>query len=406
MEDTKSTEISTKRRKTYYSTMVEGGDQNAGKEPEGASSTYDGVGLAGDSSAPATSGNEAETLLNKLSIPRDLPSIVDLKRALPQRVFDPHVSTSMYYAVKDIAQVVVLFLLAEWVWSSDLLPTWLLLTLLPAYLMLQGTFFTAIFVVGHDAGHSSFSHYDWLNDVMGNVLHTFLLCPFYCWKLSHRQHHKNTGNIDKDEVFYPIRKKNDSGKFTLPGFGLGLGWFVYLVVGYGPRPVHHFNPMDPMLKKHILACVVSIAMVVAWAAVLWQYMLTAGFLKLLIHFLIPDIIFGSYTVIITFLHHTEEEIPWYSDSLWDYVRGQLSSVDRHYGWCHDMIHNIGTHQIHHLFSRVPHYHLEEATRVFRRKFPQLVQVREDRILPSFFRMFAKYNTQCIVSDTTKVHLYK
>jgi omega-3 fatty acid desaturase (delta-15 desaturase) len=31
--------------------------------------------------------------------------------------------------------------------------------------------------------------------------------PYYPWKLSHQHHHKNTGNIDKDEIFYPIRKK-------------------------------------------------------------------------------------------------------------------------------------------------------------------------------------------------------
>ena len=385
--------------------MVEGGDPIAAKEPEGTASTLDTVGLSGDSSAPVCNGDDAETLLRKLSIPRNLPSIVDIKRALPQHVFDPHVSTSMYYAVKDIIQVVVTFLVAEWVWSSDLFPTWLLLALLPIYLMIQGTFFTALFVMGHDAGHSSFSHYVWLNDFVGNIFHTFLLCPYFCWKLSHRHHHKNTGNIDKDEVFYPVRERDDSGSFTLPGFGLGVGWFMYLLKGYGPRPVHHFNPLHPMLRNHILQCMLSIALVVGWAAVLWQYMLTAGFLKLLIHYIIPDIIFGSYTVIITFLHHTDEDVPWYDDSLWDYVRGQLSSVDRYYGWCHDIIHNIGTHQIHHLFTKVPHYHLEEATRVFRRKFPQLVQVREERILPAFCRIFAKYSKQCVIPDSTKVHLY-
>ncbi|KAK7480592.1 hypothetical protein BaRGS_00028168 [Batillaria attramentaria] len=396
--------------------MVEGGNPGpGGDKEEGTASTYDAVGLSSDGPAGVNPA-EGETgindpdgdILGKLPIPRKLPTIVDIKRALPQHVFQAPVSTSMYYAVKDLVQVAGMFLLAEWVWSSSLLPTWALWLLLPVYWLIQGTFFTAMFVMGHDAGHSSFSSSDLLNDIVGTVFHTFLLCPYYCWKLSHRQHHKNTGNMDKDEVYYPIRKKDDDGSKTLPGFGMGIGWYAYLVRGYGPgsRRVHHFNANHPMFAQHFLACAVSIACVAGWAGVLYQYAATFGFWKLFVHYVVPDFIFGSYTVIITFLHHTEDDVPWYDNSLWEYVRGQLSSVDRHYGWCHDIIHNIGTHQIHHLFTKVPHYHLEEATRVFREKFPELVQTREERILPAFWRMFAKYAAQGTVPDGAKVHVYK
>ena len=55
------------------------------------------------------------------------------------------------------------------------------------------------------------------------------------------------------------------------------------------------------------------------------------------------------------LCHQDENVPWYVDEKWDFVRGNLSSVDRHYGWAHDLVHNIGTHQIHHLFIKIPHY---------------------------------------------------
>ncbi|KAK7480593.1 hypothetical protein BaRGS_00028169 [Batillaria attramentaria] len=347
-----------------------------------------------------------DEILGKLPIPRKLPTIVDIKRALPQHVFQSRMSTSMYYAVKDLVQVAGMFLLAEWVWSSSLLPTWALWLLLPVYWLIQGTFFTAMFVLGHDGGHSSFSSSDLLNDVVGTVFHTFLLCPYYCWKLSHRQHHKNTGNMDKDEVYYPVREKDHGSVGKLPTLAVGFAWFNYLVRGYGPRRVYHFNANHPMFAKHTLQCAVSIACVAAWASVLWQCALTFGFWKVFVHFVVPEFIFGTFIVIITFLHHTDENVPWYDNSLWNFVRGQLSSVDRHYGWCHDIIHNIGTHQIHHLFTKVPHYHLEEATRVFREKFPELVQTREERILPAFWRMFAKYSAQVVISDATRVHVYK
>ena len=70
---------------------------------------------------------------------------------------------------------------------------------------LQGTMFWALFVLGHDCGHGSFSTSSLINDLTGNLLHGFILVPYYPWKVSHRHHHKNTGNIDKDEIFYPVR---------------------------------------------------------------------------------------------------------------------------------------------------------------------------------------------------------
>ena len=57
------------------------------------------------------------------------------------------------------------------------------------------------------------------------------------------------------------------------------------------------------------------------------------------------------------LKTSSSDVPWYADSEWNNVKGQLSTIDRHYGHVHSVIHSIGTHQIHHLFTKVPHYHL-------------------------------------------------
>ncbi|GFR67019.1 omega-3 fatty acid desaturase [Elysia marginata] len=60
----------------------------------------------------------------------------------------------------------------------------ILMALTPVYWLVQGTVFTGIFVVGHDAGHGSFSNSELVNTICGNICHTFLLCPYYMWKVS------------------------------------------------------------------------------------------------------------------------------------------------------------------------------------------------------------------------------
>jgi len=62
--------------------------------------------------------------------------------------------------------------------------------------------------------------------------------------------------------------------------------------------------------------------------------------------------------------------------------------------------------MHHMFSLIPHYHLELATKHFRAAFPDLVRTCDEPILPSFVRMYLKYEKQSVIDDDTKVHYYK
>jgi omega-3 fatty acid desaturase (delta-15 desaturase) len=239
------------------------------------------------------------------------------------------------------------------------------------------------------------------------VMHAFLLCPFYMWKMSHRCHHKNNANFDKDEVFYPVKgsEPSSTGK-TMPGFGFGTGWFGYLLLGYNPRPVNHFNPSHPMFNGHVVGCLFSLGGLAVMSSLLYLYYSTFGLMSLIIYYAVPDFIFASYCVIITFLHHTEINVPWYADNKWDFVRGQLSTVDRHYGVVHNMLHSIGTHQMHHMFTQIPHYRLELATKHFRAAYPHLVRTCDEPILQSFVRMYLKYEKQSVIEDSTEVHYYK
>ncbi|XP_041358119.1 fatty acid desaturase DES3-like isoform X2 [Gigantopelta aegis] len=354
---------------------------------------------------PDANTNTNANTATKSADETNFPSIIEIKKTIPPHCFEPCVATSFYYAAKDLFMVALLYAASEAMWQ--VLPAYVALALTPLYWLLQGTYLWAIFVVGHDCGHDSFSKSVPLNDVVGTVLHTLVFAPYYCWKLSHRHHHKNTGNIDRDEVFYPIRSDDGSkGMQALPGFGLGVAWFIYLMTGYHDRPVCHFNPLDALFKRHVAGCAVSVASIAVWCLVLWRYVSAFGAASFAYHYAVPLFVSTTYLVIVTFLHHNEVEIPWYADSEWRNVKGQISSVDRDYGWCHELTHNIGTHQIHHLFPKIPHYHLEEATRHFRKTFPDLVHICNEPIIPAFVRMFKTFVQQHVIGKDVVIHIYK
>lgn len=335
-------------------------------------------------------------------LPAKLPSIGEIKKVIPRHCFESSVTKSMSYVCIDIVAVVCLYIVAEVLRFS--IPPWMFIVVTPIYWQLQGTMFMAIFVLGHDCGHGSFSSCDLLNDTIGTALHSFLLVPFYPWKVSHKNHHKFTGNIDKDEVFYPVRKRLVNGK-VVPGFALGFGWFIYLMQGYKPRSLSHFNPLDPMFRNHVVGCTLSLVGYTTWITCLYVYAREIGICDLMYHYVAPLLVFATWMVMVTFLHHCEVNVPWYSDNEWDFVRGQLSSIDRDYGWAHSLIHEIGTHQIHHLFSKVPHYHLKEATSLFREAFPELIRYDGTPIIPAFIKMFRKFDKQSIIPDETAIHMY-
>lgn len=64
----------------------------------------------------------------------------------------------------------------------------------------------ALFVVGHDAGHGSFSENWWYNQVCGHLCHTPILVPFNGWQISHYKHHRFHNHINKDESWKPMKK--------------------------------------------------------------------------------------------------------------------------------------------------------------------------------------------------------
>ncbi|KAF9591360.1 hypothetical protein IFM89_003983 [Coptis chinensis] len=287
--------------------------------------------------------------------------IGDIRAAIPKHCWVKNPLRSMSYVLRD---VMVVFLLAAIASYFDNVVVWFF------YWAAQGTMFWAMFVLGHDCGHGSFSDNQKLNSLVGHFLHSFILVPYHGWRISHRTHHQNHGHVENDESWHPLTEKvykqlpDQSRKlrFSVP-FPL-FAYPVYLWHRSPGKQGSHFNPNSDLFhsneRKEVI---VSTICWIVMAALLVVASCVMGPIQILKLYSVPYWIFVMWLDLVTYLHHHgERKMPWYRGKEWSYLRGGLTTVDRDYGWINNIHHDIGTHVIHHLFPQIPHYHLVEATK--------------------------------------------
>ncbi len=268
--------------------------------------------------------------------------------------------------------------------------------------------FWALFVIGHDCGHGSFSRYKWLNNLVGHITHSFILVPYHGWRISHRTHHHNTGNIETDESWYPVSEaKYDDmkgwEKFLRFDLTLLLAYPLYLFRRSPERPGgSHFHPASPLFRESekwdvitsSICCAVMVGLVAAGT-------FTWGWLWLVKFYLMPYLGFVVWLDLVTFLHHTDDEIPWYRGKDWYFLKGAISTIDHDYGLINDIHHNIGTHVAHHIFLTIPHYHLIEATEAIKPVLGEYYHKSDRSIWDAFWD--AKENCHFVTNTGTKIY---
>ncbi|CAN1282277.1 Omega-3 fatty acid desaturase, endoplasmic reticulum [Linum perenne] len=277
--------------------------------------------------------------------PSEVPpfKIADIRAAIPPHCWVKNPWRSLSYVVRD---AVVILAFAAAALKLDSWAVW------PIYWVAQGTMFWAVFVLGHDCGHGSFSDSWLLNNVVGHLLHSAILVPYHGWRISHKTHHQNHGNVEKDESWVPLPEKvyktlDTSTKFMR--FTIPLPMFAYPIYLWRRSPGKkgsHFNPYSdlfaPQERKSVLISTiswVSMVLILLYASFLF------GLLPVFKIYGVPYLIFVAWLDMVTYLHHHG-----------------LTTVDRDYGIINNIHHDIGTHVIHHLFPQIPHYHLVEATK--------------------------------------------
>ena len=243
--------------------------------------------LRGKNDAMKTDARESiwSDLPDDAPVPRKVPSIVEIKRVIPKHCFQCSLLRSTSYIIKDLIIMALLYGTMRYLESQPFRILTLLYT--PVYCFFQGTMMWAFFVIGHDCGHGSFSKYTLVNDIAGSFVHTVIMLPYYPWKMSHHHHHKNTNNLDEDEGFFPIRKRDTDGKGHPIYFLFGVGLYYFLLRGFKPRTKNHYNPFNPFFAVNFFKCVISLCLIGIWLGLLYLYVCHYGRWALFIHYGVP-----------------------------------------------------------------------------------------------------------------------
>ncbi|CAI6006719.1 unnamed protein product [Closterium sp. NIES-65] len=383
------------------------------------------------SEAPAA---DAKSNKNKNKIAR-APSakppftLGDLRRAIPPHCFQRSLLRSSAYLLIDLA-FAALFLYATTRFDDihqlvdpaveSRLPAHLQPYVRPAvsvilwglYTWLQGCVCTGLWVIAHECGHGAFSDYAFVNDTVGMVVHSWLLVPYFSWKYSHRRHHSNTGSLENDEVFVPARREQlgPVSEYLQHPFGrvlsifitLTLGWPLYLafnVSGHEYKGVHanHFSPYSGIFcDRERFWVVVSDLGLLGVLGCLYSLGSAYGLAWVLKVYVCPLLIVNMFLVLITLLQHTHPALPHFDSTEWEWLRGALATVDRDYGYLNIVHHHIAdTHVAHHIFSTMPHYHAEEATRAIKPILKDYYQFDGTPIVKALWREVS----QCVCVST-------
>lgn len=324
-------------------------------------------------------------------------TLQDIRKTIPERCFVKDTGRSLAYLARDLAILATAPVVYPYVAASANPLLYL------AYWNVYGFFMWALFVVGHDCGHTTFSPHKLLNDVCGHIAHAPLLVPYYPWAMSHRRHHMYH-NHQKKDASHPWFAKASMRK--LPAFTKGflksplapfLAFPIYLFEGSFDGS--HVYPLSKLYRgssaRSRVECAVSALSVFGFIAALRA--VCASWATVGAAYGGCYACFSFWLFMVTYSQHHDHGTLVYDNEDWTFLKGALQTIDRVYGFGLDHLHhNISDgHVVHHLFyTQVPHYHLTEATThvsAVLKKAGVYKKVVHDNYLRDFWRTFTTCN---------------
>jgi omega-6 fatty acid desaturase (delta-12 desaturase) len=300
-------------------------------------------------------------------------SIPGLIKKLPRSVFTIDRDISIRYLLSDFALAIIFF--AGIFYVDD--------AIIGAFFGVGlGFILTALFVLGHDAGHRSYSKKEWENDLVGHLCLSWTLWPFHIWRLSHDRHHKFTHHARKDNAWSPVNvtqfrslsrlERRVYGKIRSWGaLQASILFQVYAIIDGLAGKMAEGREQRKLLMSVAISAITGIFYI-------WACVALGGFYGVICGFIIPQIVFHFWLSTFTLLHHTAPDSVPLTDAHWDPVRAQLdhSFHVEWPAWVDWLTHDISWHVPHHVCVGIPHYRLREAHKSLKEIAGDRVQERK------------------------------
>ncbi|KAF4359181.1 hypothetical protein F8388_005290 [Cannabis sativa] len=203
-------------------------------------------------------------------------TLSQLKKAIPPHCFNRSLLHSFSYLLQDLFFASLFYYVAT---SYFYLPHPLPYLAWPLYWIFQGIIFCGVWVLGHDCGHHSFSDHQWVDDMVGFVIHSAILFPYFSFKYSHR--------------------------FNLAGRP------------YDRFACHYYPYSSLYLNSERLHILISDFGLLIITLVLYQLGSTKGLSWVVFMYGMPLLIGNSILIVIAYLNHTHLALPHYDSSKWD-----------------------------------------------------------------------------------------
>jgi len=240
------------------------------------------------------------------------------------------------------------------------------------------------FVVGHDACHGSLTRQAWLNKAIGRIAFLPNLHPFASWEHSHNGLHHGWPNVrGRDVVYVPFSKeeydrlpwwRRRAERIFRTPFGPGLFYFFTVWIPQEMFPTAQHFPTGSRRHAFEWDRRVVLAFLAVWCLgliALAQRWHTDIAITLLCGVLANFAMFNVMMGVVSFLHHTYPDVPWYDGPAeHDFYRSQIrSTVHLKLPRIAEIfLHDILQHTAHHADPRIPLYHLAESQACLEREF--------------------------------------
>jgi acyl-lipid omega-6 desaturase (Delta-12 desaturase) len=284
-------------------------------------------------------------------------------------------------SILEIAVTAVPFV-ALWVMAYLSLSVSYWLTLF--FCVLTAGFMMRLFLIQHDCGHGSFFDRREANDWVGRVIGVFTMTPYQVWRHSHAKHHATSGNLDRRGVgdidTLTVGEYRAMGRWGRLAYRIYRFPLVMFVIG--PAYVFILQHRLPIgfMKAGRMFWISAMGTNLAIAAMALAMIWFIGWKAFVLVHLPICAISASMGVWLFYVQHQFEDSYWADSHNWTLEEAALYGSS-HYDlpaplrW---ITANIGIHHVHHLYSRIPYYKLQQVLK----DFPELADIRRFGMLES------------------------